>query len=72
MTERVRTHQKTPEKRIVRNKIKCNRCGDIIESRTRHDFKGCACGTVFVDGGTFYLRRGFTYPSDYTEMSEYE
>lgn len=25
---------------------------------TRHDFKFCDCGTVFVDGGEDYLRVG--------------
>ncbi len=63
----------TPPKRyvIVHNKIRCNHCGDVIESEYRHDFKYCKCGLVYVDGGHSYLRRGFTYsPNDYTELSE--
>ncbi|WP_434223108.1 DUF7695 domain-containing protein [Thomasclavelia cocleata] len=24
-------------KKIIRNRIKCNLCGDIIESKNRHD-----------------------------------
>ena len=57
--------------KIIRNVIKCNHCGDIIESVTRHDCKHCACGLVYVDGGFDYLRRGFTNgPEDYTDLSE--
>lgn len=44
-------------KKIIVNKIKCNKCGDIIESTHRHDFKICKCGAVAVDGGHDYLRR---------------
>ena len=42
---------------IVRNIIKCKKCGDIIESITTHDFKWCSCGACAVDGGHDYLRR---------------
>ena len=44
-------------KKIIINKIKCKKCGDIIESTHRHDFKFCKCGAVAVDGGHDYLRR---------------
>ena len=44
-------------KKIIVNKIKCNKCGDIIESTHRHDFKICKCGAVAIDGGHDYLRR---------------
>ena len=43
--------------RIVKNVIKCKKCGDVIESTSRHDFKYCKCGAVAVDGGHDYLRR---------------
>jgi len=56
--------------KILVNKIKCNKCGDIIESTHRHDFKFCKCKSVAVDGGKDYLKRNFTVTSDYTEMSE--
>ena len=39
-------------------KIKCLKCGEIIESTYRHHFKECSCGNVFVDGGDDYLRFG--------------
>ncbi len=57
-------------KSIVVNKIKCNHCGDIIESTSVHDFKWCKCRTVYVDGGHDYLKRGFkNSPYDYTDLS---
>lgn len=57
--------------KIIHNRIRCNHCGDVIESEYRHDFKSCRCGLVSVDGGHDYLRRGFTKSSnDYTELSE--
>ncbi|MBR1603549.1 MAG: DUF1653 domain-containing protein [Synergistaceae bacterium] len=57
---------------IITNKAKCNICGDIIESRHRHDFKTCSCGNVSVDGGLDYLRRCYKKDQDsYTELSEY-
>jgi tRNA(Ile2) C34 agmatinyltransferase TiaS len=56
--------------KILTNKIKCNKCGDIIESTHRHDFKFCKCQSIAVDGGREYLRRLFTKISDFTEMSE--
>ena len=60
-----------PRWRILHNKIRCNQCGDVIESEYRHDFKSCRCGLVSVDGGHDYLRRGFTNsPDDYTELTE--
>ena len=56
---------------IIHNRIKCNLCGDIIESEDGHDFKWCKCGTVAVDGGKEYLHRCFkNSKDDYLEMSE--
>ena len=43
--------------KIIRNAIRCKKCGDIIESETVHDFKFCSCGSCAVDGGHDYLRR---------------
>ena len=42
----------------MRNRIKCAKCETIIESKTRHDFRSCPCGAVFVDGGQDYQRLG--------------
>ena len=58
--------------RIKRNAIKCNHCGEIIESTYRHDFKTCSCGRVSVDGGHDYLRRCFVERGDYMDLSETE
>lgn len=43
---------------MIRNIAKCKKCGDIIESKHRHDFVRCSCGAIFVDGGHDYIRRG--------------
>ena len=61
-------------KKLVRNAIKCKHCGDVVESKSVHDFEQCSCGACFVDGGLEYLRRGFkTSPDDdYEELAEYE
>lgn len=42
---------------IVVNRIQCNICKDIIQSKHRRDFKMCSCNSVEVSGGTQYLRR---------------
>lgn len=48
------------DKMIIHNKIKCKKCGDIIESMHRHDFKWCSCGQCAVDGGHDYLKRSYS------------
>ena len=58
-------------KKIIRNRIKCKKCGENIESTSRHDFKFCKCGAVAVDGGKDYLRR-VGNKDDYEELIEYE
>lgn len=55
--------------KIIRNKIKCKHYSEVIESKSRHDFKFCACGKVAIDGGYFYLKRSGT-PNDWIELSE--
>lgn len=57
--------------KILVNKIKCKKCGDIIVSEHRHDFKYCKCGAVAVDGGQDYLKR-CGYLEDMEELSEFE
>lgn len=59
------------ERKIIRNRIKCKHCGDIIESTSVHDFKFCSCGKVAVDGGKCYLKRTGN-PNDWEELSEVE
>ena len=57
-------------KRIRTNKIKCKKCGDIIESINVHDFKWCSCRTVAVDGGYEYLKRAGN-KEDFEELSHF-
>jgi hypothetical protein len=40
-------------------RYKCYCCGDIVESKFRHDFVSCKCGKSYVDGGNDYMRVGF-------------
>ena len=56
---------------IFINRIRCNKCGDIIESTSVHDFKFCKCGAVAVDGGHDYLRRCGNR-EDWEELSKME
>lgn len=58
-------------RKIVKNKIRCKKCGDIIESVSVNDFKFCRCGAVAVDGGFDYLRRCGNL-EDIEELSEVE
>lgn len=53
---------------IIRNAARCKRCGDVIESKSRHDWKQCSCGAIFVDGGRDYLRHG-GHPRDFEDLS---
>lgn len=55
--------------KIIVNMIRCKKCGDVIESTHRHDFKFCKCGAVAVDGGKDYLRRCGNR-EDWEELSE--
>jgi Zn finger protein HypA/HybF involved in hydrogenase expression len=57
-------------KKIVTNKIRCNNCGQVIESKHRHDFVTCECGAVSVDGGKEYLKRTFKKSDSYEDLSE--
>ena len=57
--------------KIIRNAIRCKKCGDIIESMTVHDFKFCSCSSCAVDGGHDYLRRCGNL-GDWEELSEVE
>lgn len=66
--------------RIVKNAIECVLCGEIVESKYRHDFATHRCpgllerrgpdGLIAADGGLAYLRR-LGEPADYTDVSEF-
>ena len=53
---------------VVSNQIRCEVCGEFVESTRRHDYRKCACGNVGVDGGHDYARqtRRTERFSDYT------
>ena len=53
---------------IISNKIKCKKCGDIIESKSTNEYKRCSCGAVAIDGGKDYLKR-IGNENDYIELS---
>lgn len=55
--------------RIIRNRIKCKKCGEVIESKTVHDFNYCKCESAAVDGGHDYLRRCGNH-EEWEELSE--
>lgn len=58
------------EVKIKTNKVRCARCGTVIESKHRHDFVWCGCKAIAVDGGREYLRRVGNL-EDIEELSEY-
>ena len=55
---------------IIRNAIRCNLCGDEIESKSWHDMVWCKCGACAVDGGHDYMRRCFMTDKEcFTDIS---
>lgn len=38
------------------NAIKCKNCGNVIYSRTTHDFRWCDCNKCAIDGGFEYIK----------------
>ncbi len=60
------------KRKIVKNVIQCNLCGDIIESKHRYDFVECSCKACFVDGGLEYQRIGFKEEGCFMNLSVYK
>lgn len=58
--------------KIITNKIRCKKCGDVLESKSVHDFKWCSCRAVAVDGGKEYLKRCAKDLDDIEDLSEVE
>ena len=58
-------------KKITRSRAKCLTCGDVIESKHRHNFVSCTCGDLFLDGGRDYVRVGYRNEAGYELMTEY-
>lgn len=63
---------KIKDKRLTYNAAQCVKCGDVIESKHRHDFRSCSCGAIFVDGGLEYSRAGADTWANFISLSEYE
>lgn len=57
--------------KIIVNKAKCKKCGDIIESKEVNDFKRCTCGSIAIDGGQEYIKR-VGNKDDIIELSKVE
>ena len=58
--------------KIILNRLRCLKCGDIIESKSVHDYVSCSCGACAVDGGNEYLRRTGKRGEDWENLSEVE
>ena len=58
------------KKMIIRNRAKCLKCGEIVESTFTHDYKRCRCGALAVDGGHDYIRRCYREEGCFEELSE--
>ncbi len=48
--------KKMIKKMIIRNSVRCRKCGDVIKSIHRHDRVVCGCKAVGISGGREYLR----------------
>lgn len=59
-------------RKLTRNAAKCLLCGDIIESKSVHDFATCNCGNISVDGGLDYAKRCFKEYNTWEELCEWE
>lgn len=61
------------KRKIIVNKARCKKCGDIIESKSKHDLVTCSCGTISVDGGYDCLIRYVPNAEDdfFEDLSEY-
>lgn len=57
---------------ITKNAAQCGLCGDIIESKYRHNFVSCSCNNIFIDGGLDYFRAGARDMSNFISLAEYE
>ncbi len=54
----------------MRNRAQCAKCDTIVESKHRHDFVTCSCGSIFVDGGDDYHRAGFKNLEDFIWLGD--
>jgi hypothetical protein len=50
--------QRPDTKTHAGKRVRCKKCGDVVQSMYRHDFKWCKGEHFFVDGGSAYLHCG--------------
>ena len=58
-------------KKLIRNRAKCLKCGDIIESTQIHQMVHCSCRNIYVDGGLDIAIMVGKMKKKYLDMSEY-
>lgn len=63
------------KQKIIKNMAQCLLCGDVIESKYRHDYRSCKCLNLSIDGGHFYIKRSLKILSKdgletYKELSQ--
>ena len=57
--------------RIISNKAKCKKCGEIVISYQENEYVRCQCGAIAVAGGVKSIMR-LGHHNDILEMSEKE
>jgi len=55
-------------KKILKNSVKCRKCGETVESFSESTFTSCKCGETKISGGFLQLiREG----SNFDELSQF-
>lgn len=54
----------------MRNRAKCKKCEDVIESKFKNDFVKCSCDEIWIDGGQEYYRAGANDYSNFLRIDE--
>lgn len=58
---------------LIVNKVRCKICGEVLESRHRHDYKTCSCDQkTMIDGGLDYGRYGGVDLDQIEHLSVYD
>lgn len=58
-------------KKIILNRARCKKCGQVLESKSPHAYQMCPCGN-FVSGGTRSKVWGGPNRNDLEDKCEYE
>ena len=51
--------------------VQCKQCGEIVESKSNHDYRMCKCNTVGVDGGITCTNRVIGDPLKMRDVSKW-